>query len=62
MSAAVMVAIMRAMLLRESMYSPLIFTLCPEVIAKPLNISHAKFAKYVKFCFMDDFANLADFA
>ena len=33
-----------------------------EVIAKPPNISHAKFAKYAKFCFMDDFANLADFA
>ena len=26
------------------------------------NMSHAKFAKYAKFCFMDDFANLADFA
>ena len=30
MSAAVIVAIMRTMLLRESMYSPLIFTLCPD--------------------------------
>ena len=34
----------------------------PEVIAKPPNTSHAKFAKYAKFGFMDDFANLADFA
>ena len=34
----------------------------PEVIAKPPNTSHAKFAKYAKFRFMDDFANLADFA
>ena len=33
-----------------------------EVIAKPPKISHAKFAKDAKFCFMDDFANLADFA
>jgi hypothetical protein len=33
-----------------------------EVIAKPPKTSHAKFAKYAKFCFMDDFANLADFA
>ena len=33
-----------------------------EVIAKPPKISHAKFAKYAKFCFMDDFADLADFA
>ena len=33
-----------------------------EVIAKPPNTSHAKFAKYAKFRFMDDFANLADFA
>ena len=29
---------------------------------KPPKTSHAKFAKYAKFCFMDDFANLADFA
>ena len=33
-----------------------------EVIAKPPKTSHAKFAKYAKFFFMDDFANLADFA
>ena len=33
-----------------------------EEIAKPPKTSHAKFAKYAKFCFMDDFANLADFA
>ena len=33
-----------------------------EIIAKPPKTSHAKFAKYAKFCFMDDFANLADFA
>ena len=33
-----------------------------EVIAKPPKTSHAKFAKYAKFRFMDDFANLADFA
>ena len=33
-----------------------------EVIAKPPKTSHAKFAKFAKFCFKDDFAYLADFA
>jgi hypothetical protein len=33
-----------------------------EIIAKPPKTSHAKFAKYAKFRFKDDFANLADLA
>ena len=33
-----------------------------EVIAKPQEISHAKFAKYAKFGSHGYFANVADFA
>ena len=33
-----------------------------EVIANPLDLSHAKFAKYAKFLFLDYFADLAYFA
>ena len=41
---------------------PSVFYLNTVIIAKPPKTSHAKFAKFAKFCFKDDFANLADFA
>jgi len=40
----------------------IMYILSHEVVAKHLNVSHAKFAKCAKFGLGNYFANLADFA